>query len=552
MDYKKLADLLFPNLKNTVEYYELLYPNRKIKEGQEVTRFAPSPTGFVHLGNFFGAYLDYWIAKSTGGVFYIRLEDTDEKRKISGAEKVALRMLYHYGIKNAEGLMKNGTEAGNYGPYVQSKRVDIYKAYAKYLVEQGKAFPCFCNANEGGKKEIDERRKQELEESETIEEKDIACRSLTFDEIKKKVDAGEFFAVKLRSEGDPKNKIKFSDVRGEREISENGKDVVLLKSDGIPPYAFAHIVDDYLMRTTLVVRGQDYYSSLAQHLEIAKALGVNGFRYLHNPLLSKLDSVTGNKRKLSKRYDPEADMRYFEKEGYPKESVLEYLLTLMNSNFEIWRLENPKAKLENFPFSLSKIGTSDPMVDINKLDDISKRIVSVMSAKKVYSNVLKWAKKNDKEFANFLTSNKDYSVNFLNIDRQKENPRKDIYKWNQVPEYFDYMWKDIHPDTSITGVDSVIICEVLNNYAKQYSEKDSKDEWYEKTKQMASDLGFAVNNKEFKSNPSLYKGNLATVFNIIRVATTGKTKTPELYDICKILGKFKLKDRYNAIKKCNR
>lgn len=547
MDYKNLAELLFPNVKNDIEYYEFLYPNRKVKEGQEVTRFAPSPTGFVHLGNFFGAYLDYWIAKSTDGVFYIRLEDTDGKRKIRGAEKTALKVLSQYGIKNTEGLMKDGSEVGNYGPYVQSKRGDIYKAYAKYLIAEGKAFPCFCNITEGGKAEILERRKQELEKTDTIKEKDATCRALTYEQIKKKIGSGLPFAVKLKSAGNPKNKIKFSDLRGKREISENGKDVVLLKSDGIPPYAFAHIIDDHLMHTTLVVRDQSYYSSLSQHLEIAKALGFPVFRYLHTPLLSKIDETTGNKRKLSKRYDPEADMRFFEKEGYPKDSILEYLLTLMNSNFEIWRLENPKAKLASFPFSINKVGSSDPMVDVAKLDAVSKRVISVMSAKTVYSHLLKWAKKNDKEFAKFLSDNKEYAIKFLNIDREKENPRKDIFKWSQVPEEYDYMWKEISPDMSIAGLDDEIIYSLLHNYAKIYSANDTKEQWYEKIKEMAGKIGFAINNKEYKANPEGYKGNLATVFHVIRLATTGKINSPELYDICSLLGKEKLKTRYNKI-----
>ncbi len=545
MDYKILAELLFPNVRNDVEYYELLYPKRKVREGQEVSRFAPSPTGYLHLGNFFSAYFDYQIAKSTDGIFYFRLEDTDGKREIKGAEKVALKVLQEYGLKHTEGLMKDGSEVGSYGPYIQSKRGDIYKAYAKKLVSEGKAFPCFCEAVEGGKKEIIEQRQSKLETSCTIEEKDL-CRKLTFEQIKKNVDAGKPFAIRLKSKGDPKNKIKFFDViRGVREISENGKDVVLLKRDGIPPYAFAHAVDDHLMGTTLIVRGQDYYSSLAQHIEITQALGFGVYRYLHTGLLCKIDN--GNKRKLSKRYDPEADMRFYGIEGYPKDALLEYLLTLMNSNFETWRLENPKASLDKFPFSLAKVGTSDPMVDINKLDDISKRIISLMTADKVYKNVLKWAKKNNKPFAEYLAQNKDYATQTFNIDREKENPRKDIYKWSQVQNYFDYMWGDIQIDMSVVNLDNETICSVLNNYTKTYDTTDSKETWYEKVKVMAEELGFAINNKEYKADPSKFKGNIASVFNIIRVATTGKQNTPELYDICRILGKDKLKSRYAQI-----
>lgn len=547
MDNKKLAELLFPNVKNSVEYYELLYPKRKIKEGQEVVRFAPSPTGYVHMGNFYTAYMNYWIAKSTNGIFYVRLEDTDGKRAIKGADRLALRVLSQYGIKNTEGFMKNGKEVGSYGPYVQSKRGDIYRAFAKKLVEEGKAFPCFCSITEGGKAEILERRKEELENSNTIEEKDQKCRALTFEQIKNKVDAGEPFAIKLKSKGSPSKKIKFIDARGEHEMAQNGKDVVILKSDGIPPYAFAHAVDDHLMQTTLNVRGQDYYSSVAQHIEIVQALGFKPFRYLHVPLLSKIDAATGNKRKLSKRYDPEAKMTFYEEEGYPKEGILEYLLTLMNSNFEIWRLQNPKLGISKFPFSLDKVGTSDPMFDMNKFNDVSKRVISTMSAKKVYKNVLKWAKKYDKPFAEFLARNEEYATNVLNIDREKENPRKDIYKWSQVPEYYDYMWKNVEIDMSGVNMDKETICKVLNNYTKIYSEKDSKDEWYNKTKEMAEKLGFAINNKEYKANPSAYKGNLASVFNIIRVATTGRANTPELYDICRLLGKDNLKSRYEQI-----
>jgi glutamyl-tRNA synthetase len=368
-DYEKLAELLYPNCKFTVEELERMYPKRNLSNDAEVTRIAPSPTGYLHIGTAYGAMIDKLIA-GQNGIFYFRLEDTDKKREIENTGDIAYDMLCYYDIKPNEGFMSGNQELGNYGPYVQSKRLEIYKTFAKELVKNGKAFPCFCKKAEG-MKEIEERRKQELEETEDIGTRDLACRDLQYKEIESKIKNGENFALKLKSQGDPEKSFKFFDlIKGEREIRENDKDVVLIKSNGIPVYAFAHAVDDHFMRTTTVVRGEEWYPSVASHLEIFDALGFERVKYLHTPVLCKIDD--GNKRKLSKRKDPEADARYFVKLGFPTIAINEYLLNLINSDFEIWRAKNPDISYKEFPFSISKMGSNNPMFDLIKLSDISK------------------------------------------------------------------------------------------------------------------------------------------------------------------------------------
>ena len=549
-DYKKMAELLFPDVKHSPEYYEDLYKNRSLNNGAEVTRFAPSPTGYLHLGNFFQAVVDRFIATKTGGTFYFRLEDTDKKREVEGADKVALNILKEYGIVPDEGLTLDG-EVGEYGPYRQSDRTDIYKSFAKMLVEKGRAYPCFCEAPEG-KSEILENREKMLEESSTLIEHD-KCRDLSLEEVEENLKSGKKFAIRLKSQNKEGDKVVVHDkIKGDREIPANLKDVVLIKANGIPPYPFAHPVDDHLMKTTTVVRGEDWYSSVATHIEIFEALGFEPINYLHTALVCKIDENTGNKRKLSKRYDPEADMRFFGINGYPKEAVIEYILTLANSNFEDWRMENPTASLFDFPFSADKMNAGNPMFDIVKLNNISKNYISKLTAEEVYSLALNWAEVNNRELFDILKENTNFAISVFDIDRGGVKPRKDIAKWNEILEYFDYMflsYEKISPNfEKFEKVSNEQICKIFNNYATNFKADSEKDSWFAGLKIDAEKFGFAVDNKLYKANPENYKGNMADFCAIIRMAITGKENTPDLFSICKALGKEELVRRSEILK----
>ena len=544
-DYKKMAELLFPDVKHTPDYYENLYKNRNLKDGAEVVRFAPSPTGYLHLGSFFQAVVDRFIASKTGGVFYIRLEDTDKKREVEGADKVALSVLKEYDLLPDEGFMLDG-EVGDYGPYRQSDRIDIYKSYAKMLVENAKAYPCFCEAPEG-KSEVLENREKMLEETSTLMEHD-KCRDLTLEEVEKNLKAGKKFAIRLRSKNNEGDKVVVHDkIKGDREIPANLKDVVLIKANGIPPYPFAHPVDDHLMKTTTVVRGEDWYSSVATHIEIFEALGFKPINYLHTALICKNDDKTGNRRKLSKRYDPEADVRFFGISGYPKTAVIEYILILANSNFEDWRMENPDADIFDFPFSMDKMNAGNPMFDLVKLNNVSKNYISRLSAEEVYNMAKEWAKVNNEELFEILENNRDFAISVFSIDRGGVKPRKDIAKWDEILDYFDYMFKTyekIVPDFSkFNKLTNDEICNIFNNYAQNFNPNLEKDEWFAGLKIEAEKYGFASDNKLYKANPENYKGNVADYCAIIRMAITGKENTPDLYSICKVLGTSELNKR---------
>lgn len=549
MDYKKLAELLYPNAKD-VSFWEEKYPQRNLSSGAEVVRIAPSPTGYLHIGNFFGAMVDYEIAKTTGGVFYFRLEDTDKKREVDGADFVALNVLKEFGISPDEGLMPNGTEKGNYGPYRQSERLEIYKSYAKKLVLEGKAFPCFCQkAADVG--EVFQRREKELQTEASISEKD-PCRNLTFEEIEAKLKESKKFALRLKSNGKEGDKVVAFDLcRGEMELPANCKDIVLVKDNGIPPYAFAHVIDDHLMKTTTVVRGSDWLSTWPQHLEIYEALGLKVINYIHTPLISKLGE-NGNKRKISKRYDPEADMRFYVEMGIPKVAVCEYVLNLANSNFELWRAANPELDFREFKFSPNKIGLSSPLFDMNKLLDISKNYISKLSATEVYSNVLSWAKEFDKDFAKLLEERKDFAISVFNIDREGKNPRKDLEMFSQAKKVFSYMFLDFLgqmkiEDYEIDSKDFAKAKRVVSEYKNVLDEKDDKETWFSKIKALAQKLGFATDNKEFKKNPENFEGNVANFCEFIRVAITGRKNSPDLFTIISILGQEKTVKRLEKL-----
>lgn len=550
MDYQKLADLIYPDLKHTPQELEKLYPERVLPQGALVTRFAPSPTGYLHIGNFFSAFLDWQIARMTNGVFFLRLEDTDKKREIKGSGLVAINILNQFGVLPNEGLMPDGNEVGQYGPYTQSKRLQIYYTYAKELIKQGKAFPCFCDKTESIQ-EIKEKRQQQLQQESDIEEKD-PCRFLTLEQVEKHLKENKPFAIRLKSQGQKGEKIVTHDlIRGERELAKNSKDIILVKNDGIPPYAFAHAVDDHLMGTKVVVRGEEWYVSYPAHLEIFDALGFERLSYIHTPIICKIDEVTGNKRKLSKRKDPEADMRFFLSSGYPTISVVEYLLTLANSNYEMWRLENPNSSYLDFKFTIEKIGNSNPMFDLIKLNDISKNYIAKLTAQEVYYNLINYAYEYDKEFYYTLTKDEAYSLKVLGIDRGGEKPRKDFAKWSDFKDFFAYMFNFVKlenkSDYNLENLNTKYVLEVVENYKEIYSQADDKQEWFNRIKEMSGHLGFATDNKAYKANPESFKGNVADVCNYIRIALTGRQNSPDIHSISQILGENEVKQRLEKL-----
>lgn len=546
MDYEALGELLFPDITKTPEYFEELYPPRQLKEGARVTRFAPSPTGYLHIGGLFGALTDVMTAKATDGVAYLRIEDTDKKREIDDGVSAIINGFDAFGVGFDEGVTGFGTEKGDYGPYTQSQRVEIYKTVAKSLVKKGLAYPCFCTAQE-----LTSMREKQETESTSIWGyfgKWAKCRELTFDEIKAKIQAGQPYVLRFKACGSEDKKIVFEDViRGKIEMPENIIDEVLLKSDGVPTYHFAHVCDDHFMRTTHVIRGEEWISSVPKHIALFKACGYKVPKYAHTPQVMKIDEEDGTKRKLSKRKDPEAAVSYFVEKGFPKESVLEYLVTLLNSNFEDWRRANPTADIFEFPFNLKKMSSSGCLFDLVKLTDVSKNVISVMKADKVYSLVEKWAKSYDEELYNLLIKDSEYATNILNIDRENPKPRKDLSQWSQVKDYISYFYDEIYcPDYIMPeNISSEDAKNILSKYSEVYDENDDKDTWFSKIKDICQPLGFTPNVKEFKKNPDLYKGHVGNISTVIRIAVTSRTNTPDLYMIMKLLGKDKVIERIN-------
>ena len=537
---KELAQLLFPNIDKKPEYYEELYPQRNLKEGARVTRFAPSPTGFLHFGNLFTCMIAYKTAKATDGVFYVRVEDTDAKRKVDGAEGIMLKGLSVYGIKADEGVVGDNEEIGDYGPYYQSKRAEIYQCYAKSLVEQGLAYPCFCSAEE-----LDEiRAQQENESTKGYWGKWAKCRDLSFEQIKEKIEAGMSFTLRLKSPGELDKKCYFDDmIKGKIEMPENVQDVVLLKSDGIPTYHFAHAIDDHLMRTTHIVRGDEWISSAPIHLQLFRVLGFKAPKYAHVAPIMKEDN--GGKRKLSKRKDPEAAVTYYAEQGYPQESVNEYMMTLANSNFEDWRRVNKDADLSTFPFNLKKMSVSGALFDMLKLTDISKNVISLMTAQKVFELSYEWAKEYNPSLASLYEQDRERATAILNIDRENKKPRKDIARWSDIPDYISYMYDETFEECyELTGnATPELAVKVLEIYKDIFDINDDKDTWFGRMKDMCESVGCTPNVKEYKAEPEKFAGHVGDVSTIIRVALTGRTNTPDLFSITALLGEQRVKAR---------
>lgn len=541
MDYNKLAELLFPETLPEISEINEKYPRRKLKEGEKVTRMAPSPTGFMHLGNLYAALTNERLAHQSGGTFYLRIEDTDKKREVEGGVEAIINALFDFGLAFDEGVTLDG-EKGIYGPYKQRQREKIYKAFAKKLVMEDKAYPCFCTEEDLN----DIRAKQEAEKEDNLgyRGKWAKCRNLSFDEISEKINAGIPYVVRLKSRGSIENKFKFSDlVKGDIEVCENDMDIVILKSDGIPTYHFAHIIDDYLMGTTHVVRGDEWLATLPVHLQLFRETGLKAPKYMHISPLMKMDGDT--KRKLSKRKDPELALSFYKKEGYVVECVMIYLMTLLNSNFEEWYDKNQDKSYKDFPFSPKKMSVSGALFDLVKLDDVSKNYISRLTADEVYNLVLDYAKEFDADFYNLLAENKEKVIEILNIGRGGAKPRKDISKLTQIKDYISYFFDDLFNPTYDfpTEVNEEDKKGILKDYYESYDENDDNSEWFSKIKEISEKYGYTVNMKEYKKDPDSFKGNISHVSTVIRVAVCGRVNTPDMYDVMKVMGKDKVKER---------
>lgn len=544
---KELAELMFPNIDKTPDYYEKLYPKRNLPEGAVVTRFAPSPTGFIHVGSLFGANLDRRFATQNNGICYLRIEDTDGKREVEDGINLIINGLKVFGIEFDEGPI-DGKTKGDYGPYIQSERKEIYQTYAKDLVEKGLAYPCFCSAEELN--QIRERQ-EKLKIVPGYYGEFANCRKLSEAQMIERVKNGDPFIVRLKSMGSTSKKIRFKDmIRGIIEFPENVQDVVIIKSDGLPTYHFAHAVDDHLMRTTHVVRGEEWLPSVPIHVELFKTLGFEMPEFIHTPTIMKEDG--GSKRKISKRKDPEAAASYYKENGIPKEAVIDYLMNILNSNFEEWRKNNPHGDLKEFKIDLNKISSSGALFDLVKLADVSKNTIATFTAEKVYADGLEWAEEFDKNLAELMKKHKEFTINILNIERTGTKIRKDIAKWSELRENLEYLYDEVfftkeHEDEWQNITDKEEIKKIITEYLNVYDENDDKDTWFNKVKDVAEKFGYAREVKEYKKNPENYKGHVGDISTVIRVALTGRRNTPDLYEILKNLGKERIEKRFARI-----
>ncbi len=551
MDNKllELSQLIFPDVSDndTVESLEELFPDRGLKEGAKVTRIAPSPTGSMHIGNLYGALADERIAHTAtdDGVFYLRIEDTDDKREVPGAVEKIIKYLGAFGIEFDEGASAEG-DVGAYGPYRQRQRAKYYHIVAKKLLLEGRAYPCFCSEDE--LKEAHDAQ-EAAKENFGYYGKWAKHRDMPIDEAIEKIKNGESFVLRFRSMGDPSKKVEFKDqIKGKHSFPENDQDFVLLKSDGIPTYHFAHVVDDHFMRTTDVVRGEEWLSTLPWHLELWRACGFKTPRFCHTAQVMKLDEETGTKRKMSKRKDPECTLGFYFEKGYPAKSVIEYLMTLLNSNYEQWRMANKDASYKEFPFKATNMGNSGAMFDLAKFNDVSKNIISTMTADKVYDGVSAWAKENDEEFYKILTSDENYAKAFFAIGRGGKKPRKDFACWSEVKDFVSYYYDELfkieeeYPENVSQDEKKAMLCD----YAKLYDENDDNNAWFEKIKALSDKYGYASDMKAYKENPDAFKGSITDVSNVIRVAVTGRNNSPDLCTVMKVLGKDRVISRIKS------
>ena len=545
MDLKKLAKRLIPEELLDPEEYENIYPCREVPKGAEVTRLAPSPTGFIHLGNLYSALADERVAHTTGGVFYLRIEDTDEKRKVDGAVESVIRSLKYFDINFDEGA-EIDSPLNKYGPYYQRQRAEIYHAFARKLIEEGKAYPCFCTEEQLGK-----TREEQTSNNLTpgYYGKFAVCRNLTEEQIYKNLDEGKPFVIRLKSEGDIANKITFRDaIKGDITVTENDQDVVILKSDGIPTYHFAHAIDDHFMRTTLVIRGEEWLSSLPIHLELHKVLGFKPPKYAHTSSLMKMDG--GTKRKLSKRKDPELSLDYYRKAGYFPRAVVKYLMTVLNSNFEEWLLKNPDGDYKEFKFKIEKMGKSGALFDLDKLSDMSKTEISRLTAEECYGFLKGWVDEFGTEKDKKHFEDREYIVKILNLimGTGGKKRRKDIERAEQGVRLIDYFFDDTFSPEYAYRYEGALVNKVLDDFAKIYDETDDNPAWFAKVKEVAKNNGFAAEMSEYKANPENYKGNVSDVAEILRIAIAGSPNSPDLCTIMGILGKERSLKRLKTAK----
>lgn len=540
MDHNKLADLLFPNIKLSPEDIENKFPKRELPEGAKVTRLAPSPTGFMHFGTLYPAIVNERLAHQSKGIFFLRIEDTDSKREVKGAEADLINSLAYYKIFFDEGALIDG-DKGAYGPYRQSHRAEIYQTYAKELVRQGKAYPCFTSLEEyeqlqAADKKAEIKSKdwhidQSAQRAEVVE-----ARNITIETVENELSQGHPFVLRILSDGDGEKKVICNDlIKGKLELPENDEDFVLLKSDGIPTYHFAHAVDDHLMGTTHVVRGEEWLPSLPKHLQLFRYLGFKPPKYMHIAQLMKLDGTS--KKKLSKR-DRGAALSDYRTAGYAPESVIEYVLTLLNSNYEEWRAANPTLPYTDFPFSIKKMSTSGALFDQDKLNDVSKNVISRMSADVVYDYTLDWSETYDQPFAKLLKNDPAYAKRILSIGRGGKKPRKDICTWADVKPYMSFFYDDLFSviDSYPEGFDHNDISRSLEMFAERYDTALDSNQWFELVKQIAGELGYAPEIKLFKQSPESYKGHVGDISTFIRIAITGRTNSPDLWEIMQIIG----------------
>ena len=548
MDYKKLADILFPDVTDTPEDIYAKYPKRELPEGAAVTRMAPSPTGFVHFGSMFPTITSERLAKQSGGVFYLRIEDTDAKREVEGGVEDIIETFRYYGIEFDEGATVDG-DKGTYGPYRQRQRKDIYHVFAKELVLAGNAYPCFCTEEELA----DIHTQQEAQKANFGYYGQWAkWRDRSLEDIEAALAKGMPYVLRFRSQGSVERKIKHTDlIKGDLELTENDIDHVLLKSDGIPTYHFAHVIDDRLMGTTHVVRGDEWLSTLPFHLQLFDTLGWKRPKYLHISPLMKMDGES--KRKLSKRKDPEAAMSFYRSEGYPVDAVYEYVMTTLNSNFEEWRRANKEASARDFKFSHKKMSVSGSLFDQDKLTDVSKNVISAMDADTVYELVTAWAKDYDKELYDILTSDENRAKSIFAIGRGGNKPRKDLSAWKDVRDYVSIFYPTIFKAEN-TFPDNVKEASlVLSDFAKTYNENDDMDTWFSKIKEICVKYGYAEKTGDYKKEPEKYNGHIGDISSVIRVAVTGRTNSPDMYAVMQIIGREEtLKRIDDAIEFLNR
>ena len=542
MDYNRLAELLFPHINTTPEEMEARYPKRELPEGAKVTRMGPSPTGFMHLGNLYGALVDERLAHQSKGVFYLRIEDTDRKREVEGGVQMIIDAFKSFGLPFDEGATTDG-ETGIYGPYRQSQRAEIYQTFVKSLVQRGMAYPCFCTEEElSAAHEQQEKNKENF----GYYGKYAVWRDRPMEDIEAELAKGTPYVVRFRSEGSIEHKIRHEDlVKGKMEVTENDQDVVILKSDGIPTYHFAHAVDDHLMRTTHVVRGDEWLPSLPFHLQLFRALGFRIPKYVHIGPLMKMDGTS--KRKLSKRKDPELALTYYKAEGFPVRAVYEYVMTLLNSNYEDWRKANPTASSDDFKFSCKKLNPAGALFDYAKLCDVSKNEIARLDAAEVYDLALEYAKEFDPDFAAALESDPEYARSILAIGRGGKKPRKDLTTWKDVRPYMAFFYDGLFtPGEFPAQFDGAVVRGILEKFLQTYDPADDAAVWFDKVKALTAEAGFCADMKAYKADPAAWPGSVADVSTFLRIAVTGKTNSPDLYTVMQLLGSERTAARIRA------